>query len=202
MDSVENESGQRKTHLDSVQCYELPTSLRKLFPLWQTIFSKKWPTIEKNRSLKLQFGKKNKTSEFDLNQWSQRWCAFKRLFLIIQREPFNSNKRGAKKNCWWKKNPATQLIGSSSHYLQSFINPRWCRIPSINSMFILVRWKQRRTFFFYQAQLLFSELFVLVRSEGRVTFGWAKVFYWNLQIHLLNGTVLEEMLLSYTYIAI
>ena len=27
-----------------------------------------------------------------------------------------------------------QLIGSSSHYLQGFIHPRWCRISSINSM--------------------------------------------------------------------
>ena len=27
-----------------------------------------------------------------------------------------------------------QLIGRSSHYLQGFIHPRWCRISSINSM--------------------------------------------------------------------
>ena len=27
-----------------------------------------------------------------------------------------------------------RLIGSSSHYLQGFIHPRWCRISSINSM--------------------------------------------------------------------
>ena len=26
-----------------------------------------------------------------------------------------------------------QLIGSLSHYLQSFVHPRWCKIPSINS---------------------------------------------------------------------
>ena len=30
-------------------------------------------------------------------------------------------------------NPANQLIGSLSHYWQSFIHPRWCRISSINS---------------------------------------------------------------------
>ena len=30
-------------------------------------------------------------------------------------------------------NPANQLIGSLSHYLQGFIHPRWCRISSINS---------------------------------------------------------------------
>ena len=28
-----------------------------------------------------------------------------------------------------------QLTGSLSQYLQGFINPRWCRISSINSMF-------------------------------------------------------------------
>ena len=27
-----------------------------------------------------------------------------------------------------------QLIGSLSHYLQSFVHPRWCRISSINSI--------------------------------------------------------------------
>ena len=27
-----------------------------------------------------------------------------------------------------------QLIGSLSHYLQDSLHPRWCRIPSINSM--------------------------------------------------------------------
>ena len=32
------------------------------------------------------------------------------------------------------KNPASQLIGSLSHYLQGFIHSRWCRISSINSM--------------------------------------------------------------------
>ena len=30
-----------------------------------------------------------------------------------------------------------QLIGSLSHYLQGFIHPRWCRISSINSTWIL-----------------------------------------------------------------
>ena len=38
-------------------------------------------------------------------------------------------------------------VGSLSHYLQGFIDPRWCRISSINSMFhylqcyVSVRWK-------------------------------------------------------------
>ena len=30
-----------------------------------------------------------------------------------------------------------RLIGSSSHYLQGFLHPRWCRISSIKSMMIL-----------------------------------------------------------------
>ena len=29
------------------------------------------------------------------------------------------------------------LIGSSSHYLQGFLHPRWCRISSINSSDVL-----------------------------------------------------------------
>jgi len=29
-----------------------------------------------------------------------------------------------------------QLIGRVSHYLQGFLNPRWCRISSINSIAI------------------------------------------------------------------
>ena len=29
-----------------------------------------------------------------------------------------------------------QLIGSLSHYLRSFIHPRWCRISAINSMLV------------------------------------------------------------------
>ena len=34
-----------------------------------------------------------------------------------------------------------QFIGSLSHYLQGFIHPRWCRIPSINSMrFFFLGW--------------------------------------------------------------
>ena len=28
------------------------------------------------------------------------------------------------------------LIGNLSHYSQGFLHPRWCRIPSINSMFV------------------------------------------------------------------
>ena len=31
------------------------------------------------------------------------------------------------------RNPANQLKGSLSHYLQCFMHPRWCRISSINS---------------------------------------------------------------------
>ena len=31
-----------------------------------------------------------------------------------------------------------QLIGSLSHYLQDVTHPRWCRISSINRMFVLV----------------------------------------------------------------
>ncbi len=27
-----------------------------------------------------------------------------------------------------------QLIGSLTHYLQGFMNPKWCKISSINSM--------------------------------------------------------------------
>ena len=27
-------------------------------------------------------------------------------------------------------------VGSLSHYLQGFIHPRWCRISSINRMFV------------------------------------------------------------------
>jgi len=29
-----------------------------------------------------------------------------------------------------------QLVGSLSHYLQGFIHPRWCRISSINSIYL------------------------------------------------------------------
>ena len=37
-----------------------------------------------------------------------------------------------------------QLIGSLSHYLQGFINARWCRISSINSMkHVLIDWRKR-----------------------------------------------------------
>ena len=32
------------------------------------------------------------------------------------------------------RNPANHLTSSLSHYLQSLIHPRWCRISSINSM--------------------------------------------------------------------
>ena len=37
---------------------------------------------------------------------------------------------------WWKKSIEIlhQLIGSSSHYLQGLIPPRWCRSSSINTM--------------------------------------------------------------------
>ena len=39
--------------------------------------------------------------------------------------------------CWWFRNPANQLIGSLSHYLQGFIHPRWLfGISSINSMML------------------------------------------------------------------
>ena len=40
------------------------------------------------------------------------------------------------------RNPANQLIGSLSHYLQDFIHPRWCRISSINSIntWFLAKW--------------------------------------------------------------
>ena len=34
------------------------------------------------------------------------------------------------------RNPANQLIGSLSHYLQGFIHPRWCRIPSMPGEFL------------------------------------------------------------------
>ena len=34
------------------------------------------------------------------------------------------------------RNPANQLIGSLSHYLQGFIHVRWCRISSINSSYL------------------------------------------------------------------
>ena len=33
-----------------------------------------------------------------------------------------------------------QLIGNLSHYLQGFIDPRWCRISCINRMIHLVLW--------------------------------------------------------------
>ena len=69
----------------------------------QAIFSKKWPTIENNRSLKRQFGKKTKTSEFDLNQWSQRWCALTKMFLIIQREPLQQQQKGGQKKLLMEK---------------------------------------------------------------------------------------------------
>ena len=34
--------------------------------------------------------------------------------------------------CWWKKS-CTSWYGKISHYLQVFLDPRWCRISSINS---------------------------------------------------------------------
>ena len=34
------------------------------------------------------------------------------------------------------RNPAPVEVGSSSHYLQGFIHPRWCRISSINRMLV------------------------------------------------------------------
>ena len=33
---------------------------------------------------------------------------------------------------WWKKHCEPVEVGSLSHYLQSFIHPRWCRIASID----------------------------------------------------------------------
>ena len=33
-----------------------------------------------------------------------------------------------------------QLIGSLFQYLQGFLHPRWCRISSINSMYIWIMW--------------------------------------------------------------
>ena len=38
--------------------------------------------------------------------------------------------------CWWKTSGEPVEVGSLSHYLQGFKDPRWCRIASINS-FIL-----------------------------------------------------------------
>ena len=39
--------------------------------------------------------------------------------------------------CWWFRHPAiTSWYGEIYHYLQGFINVRWCRISSINSMII------------------------------------------------------------------
>ena len=38
-----------------------------------------------------------------------------------------------------------QLIGSLCHYLQGFLNPRWCRISSINSSAPVIRYEQKGT---------------------------------------------------------
>ncbi len=42
--------------------------------------------------------------------------------------------------CWWFRNPANQLVGTFSHYLQVFMDPRWCRISAINSMKSWIAW--------------------------------------------------------------
>ena len=44
-----------------------------------------------------------------------------------------------------------QLIGSLSHYLQGFKHPRWCRISSINRMFV--------SLFFFSISLGFEVVF-------------------------------------------
>ena len=38
--------------------------------------------------------------------------------------------------CWWFRNPANQLIGSLSHSLQGFLDPRWCGISSSNTIIL------------------------------------------------------------------
>ena len=38
--------------------------------------------------------------------------------------------------CWWFRIPAP-VIGRSSHYLQGFIHPRWCRIAFSNSISLM-----------------------------------------------------------------
>ena len=36
--------------------------------------------------------------------------------------------------CWWFRNPGKPVeVGSLSHFVYGFIDPRWCRISSINS---------------------------------------------------------------------
>ena len=42
-----------------------------------------------------------------------------------------------------------QLIGSLSHYLQGFINARWCRISSINSIIVISSNPMRNIFFYF-----------------------------------------------------
>ncbi len=42
--------------------------------------------------------------------------------------------------CWWqpeiRRSPVK--VGSLCHYLQGFLHPRWCRMSSINSIYLLI----------------------------------------------------------------
>ena len=78
-----------------------------------------------------------------------------------------------------------QLIGSSSHYLQSFIHPRWYRISAINSKF----WEVKN-FFITTFQCL--EYVSIVRLTWRKNTPWTK-------IHRLLLFVRPGKLLAGTY---
>ena len=63
----------------------------------------------------------------------------------LRKSPRNLWKKLGPNGQWWTlpiqydtvdgRNPANQLIGTSSHYLRGLIHPRWCQISSINSMY-------------------------------------------------------------------
>ena len=66
-----------------------------------------------------------------------------------------------------------QLIGSLSHYLQGFIHPRWCRISSINSIFLVWWLKNQPIWKKYDPQNGF------ISSSSPNFAGWRYKNMWN-----------------------
>ncbi len=84
----------------------------------------------------------NKTSHLNWRIWQfitelylkifSRYLRF-RCLKNVEPEPkmFNAMEFVMLLYCWWFRNPANQSTGSSSHNLEGFIHPTWCRISTI-----------------------------------------------------------------------
>ena len=67
--------------------------------------------------------------------WRVEWATWSRFIWCWLSDFFGFQYGVITVILWHRWNPANQLIGSISHYLEGFIHHRWRRISSINSSF-------------------------------------------------------------------